>query len=48
MKEELIEVIKQFIAKRYGYEDFHAQTFELSVEDFNKFTNLILYIKENF
>lgn len=48
MKEELIEMVKQFIAKKYGYEDFHAQTFELSVEDFNKFTELILYIKENF
>lgn len=48
MKEELIEVIKQFIAKRYGYEDFHAQEFELTQEDFEKFDNLIRFILENF
>ena len=48
MKEELSEMVKQFIAKKYGYENFYAQTFELSVEDFDKFTELILYIKENF
>lgn len=48
MKEELIETIKQFIAKQYGYKDFHAQEFELTQEDFEKFSNLFRFILENF
>lgn len=48
MKERLIEAIKQFIAKEYGYEDFHAQTFDLTEQDFEFFNNLILYIHDNF
>lgn len=48
MKYELMEVIKQYIAKKYGFEDYHKQEFEMSWEDFEKFTKLLVYISENF
>ena len=48
MKEELIYCIKQFIAKQYGYENWEGQDFELDIEDWLKFHDLICYIRENF
>jgi len=48
MKYELMEVIKQYIAKKYGFEDYHDQEFTLTWEDFEKFANLFIYISENF
>ena len=48
MKYELMEVIKQYIAKKYGFEDYHEQEFALKWEDFEKFAKLFIYISENF
>lgn len=48
MKYELMEVIKQYIAKKYGFKDYHEQEFTLTWEDFEKFAKLFIYISENF
>ena len=48
MKYELMEVIKQYIAKKYGFEDSNKQEPILTWKDFEKFANLFIYINENF
>lgn len=48
MKYELMEVIKQYIAKKYGFEDANEQELVLTWKDFEKFANLFIYINENF